>query len=220
MGLEVLHVLGLDVADARHGDSLLIQRHAEGDVGGQDDLVPGVDTVHVGGGVGLGVAQLLGLLQHVGVIQAEAGHVIEDVIAGAVHDAADLVDLLDPAGALQLRQPADAAADRGGAAEGNALLLHQRQQLVIEGADQGFVGSDDVLAGLDGGTDKLVGGMQAAHSLHNGVNGLVLNDQLDILDGLRVGQVDVLQAQHLDDLHILPTLGDLVNTAAHNAETQ
>ena len=66
--LEVLHVLCLNVADARHRDGFLVQAHAEGNVGGQDNFVPGVDAVHVGGGVGLGVAKRLGLLQHVVVI--------------------------------------------------------------------------------------------------------------------------------------------------------
>ena len=89
--------------------------------------MPGVDTVHIGGGIGLCIAQLLGSLQDLIVGQALTGHVVQNVVAGTVHDAAHLIDGLDPAGTLQLTEPADAAADSSGGTERNALLLGQRK---------------------------------------------------------------------------------------------
>ena len=49
--------------DADAGDVLFPDVHAEGKVGGEDELAPRVQTLDVRGGVGLGVAELLRLAQ-------------------------------------------------------------------------------------------------------------------------------------------------------------
>ena len=198
----------------------MVQAHAEGDVGRQDDLVPGVDAFHVGGGVGLCVAQSLRFLQSLAVVQAQTGHGVENVVAGAVHDAAHHGDLLDAANALQLAQPADAAADSSGAAECHALFLGQGQQLVIESGDQRLVGSDNVLAGFDAGTDELISGVQTAHCFHHGVDGVIIQNFLEVAGDFCVGQGDVLQADHLGNLHVIALFGNIVHAAANDAKSQ
>ena len=62
--------------------------------------------------------------------------------------------------------------------------------------------------------------MQAAHGLHNGVDGRILQDQSDVLDGFRIRKGNILQAQDLGDLHIFTGSGDFIDAPAHNAEAQ
>ena len=154
--------------------------------------MPGVDAVHIGGGVCFSIAQLLRLFQRFVIAKTQAGHVVEDIVAGAVHDATYLIDCLDAAGALQLGKPADAAAHRCGAAQGYALLDSQGNQLVIEGADHGLVGGDDVFPGFQCGAGKVIAGMQAAHGFHNGVDFRVIQDFREVFYRLGIGELNVL----------------------------
>lgn len=62
MGLECPDVPVGDGADAEHGDVLLPEVGVKGNVGGDGELAAHVIAVYVGGGIRLGVAQLLGLL--------------------------------------------------------------------------------------------------------------------------------------------------------------
>ena len=214
------HILCKNFVDAADGNLLPVHADSEGHIGREDGLVPGVDALHIGGGVGLRIAQRLRLLQSLAVIQTQPGHGVQNIVAGAVHNAPNLLQLLRPAAALQLAEPADAAAHCGGAAEGKSLLLCQRHQLIIEGGHQSLVGGDDMLAGLHGGADKLIGRVQAAHGLHHGVDGIVIQDALKIPGHFRIGQRHILKAHHLGYLHILPGGGQLINTPTHHAEAQ
>ena len=182
--------------------------------------MPCVDAVHVGGWVGFGVAQRLRLFQHIVIIETLTGHVVENIVAGAVHDAADLPDALHPAGAFQLGKPADAAAHGCCAAEADTLFLHQRQQLVIEGAYQRLVGSYHIFPRLNGGADIVVSRVQPAHDLHHGVDAVVLHNVPDVPDGLRVWKLHILPTQNLDDLHIVSAPGKLIHAPADDTEAQ
>ena len=64
----------------------------------------GVDPVDVEAGVRLGIAQALGIGQHIGEFAARLAHLRQDVIAGAVQDA---VDALDAIGCQPLAQGLD-----------------------------------------------------------------------------------------------------------------
>ena len=101
-----------DVADALDMHAGEIDRAAERDAGEDRQLVGGVDAVDVEARIGLGIAQLLRLRQHVGELAARLAHRRQDVVAGAVEDA---VDALDPIGGEPLAQrldDRDAAGDR------------------------------------------------------------------------------------------------------------
>ena len=58
----------------------------------EGDLRPGVVALDVGGGVALGVAELLGLGEGIGIARPGLGHAGQDVVGRAVDDAHDPVD--------------------------------------------------------------------------------------------------------------------------------
>ena len=86
---------------------------AEGERGEDGRLGPGVEALDVGGGVPLGVAQLLGLGQGLAVAGALLGHAGEDEVGGAVDDAHDAADVLARQRLAQRAQDRDATGDRG-----------------------------------------------------------------------------------------------------------
>ena len=215
-----LYIGSGDAADTGCGNASFVHRHAEGYIGRQDDLVPGIGAFHIGGRVGLSIAQRLGLLQHIAIVKTLAGHVIQNIVAGAVHDAPQLGEALNTAGTLQLRQPADAAADGSRAAERNAHILRQGQQLVIAAADQRLVGGDHIFAGFHGSLYHLKSRMHTADGFHHGVDLRVVDDLCVVLHSLHIGQVDGLQAQNLGDGHIFTGADDIINAPTHNAEAK
>ena len=79
---------------------------------------------------------------------------------------------------LQGRQKGDAAADGPGAAERDVVDAGQGGQFVVAGGHQGLVGGDDVLAGPQGGGDKVKGRTDAAHRLDNQLHRRVREDRL------------------------------------------
>ena len=182
--------------------------------------MPGVDTLYIGGGVSLCIAQSLCLGQRVSIAKTQTGHRVEDVVAGAVHNAAYLFDGLHTASTLQLGQPADAAANCSGATEAYALFLSQGDQLIIEAGNQSLVGGDDVLAGLNSGTDKLVSGVQTTHSFHHSVDGIIVQHILEIFCYLGIGEGDILQTHNLSNIDIVSISDQVVNASANHTETK
>ena len=81
-----------DVADALGIDAGEIDRPAEGDAGEDRQLVRGIDAVDVEARIGLGVAELLRLGEHLGELAAALAHRRQDVVRGAVEDAVDARD--------------------------------------------------------------------------------------------------------------------------------
>ena len=182
--------------------------------------MPGVDAVHIRRRIGFGITQRLGLLQSFVIAQTQTGHGVQDVVTGAVHNATHLLDLLHPAGTLQFGQPADTAAHGSSAAELHTLGFCQRDQLVVKGANQSLVGSHYILAGFDGGTDKLIGRMQTAHGLHNGIDGVVRQHGLKILGHFCIGKRNVFQADNFRNIYIISCGGNVIKTSSDHAETQ
>ena len=82
-------VLGGDRGNAFHVDGALLDLGAEGEAGQDRELLRRIMTFNVEGGVGLGVAEPLRLLQAVGKGKLLLLHARQDVIAGAVEDAVD-----------------------------------------------------------------------------------------------------------------------------------
>lgn len=116
---------GGDGRDTDTGDVLFPDVHAEGKVGGEDDLAARVQTLDICGGVGLGVAELLRLLQRGRIIRARIRHGGKHVIRCAVQNALDGLDLIELGRAGEGGEPGDAAARGGGAAQRHALFLLQ-----------------------------------------------------------------------------------------------
>ena len=150
---------------------------AEGQ-GGQDaDLPAGVVAVHVGGGVLLGVAVGLGLLQGLVEGQARLDHPGEDVVGGAVENAGDLVQLIGGQAGGEGAQDGDAPAHAGLKQIADPVLLGQLEQVIAVGGHQLLVGGHHALARLQGPLGEVQGHLGAADGLHHHVHlGVVLND--------------------------------------------
>ena len=220
VGPEVGDVLGGDIADAEGGDGFLRQHPTEGNVGGDGQLAADVVAVDVGAGVGLGVAQGLGLLQHGGEVHVAAVHGVHDIVAGAVHDAAQGLDLIQAGHTLQIHQPGDAAAHRRRAAQGHALFRRQGGELPVIGGDEGLVGSDHVLARFQGGLDVLVGRVETAHHLHHRVDGIIAQNILDVTGG-NGGNLRLVRAhQNALHRHVAAAQAPLMHAAAYHAISQ
>ena len=136
-----------------------------------------VVAVDVQGGIGFGIAQLLGLLEGHIEVQTVGGHLGQDVVAGAVEDAHEGRDAVAGQAGAQGLHHGHGAGDTGLVAQDAALaggLLEQGESLL---GQQGLVGGDDVLAGVQGAVDDGARGVDAAHEFHQHVD-LGIVDQL------------------------------------------
>ena len=86
-GVGLADVAGGDGADVLDGDVVEADAGVEGEGGDDGGLGGGVEAVDVGGGVGLGVVELLGAGEGLLEGQALGAHLVEDVVGGAVDDA-------------------------------------------------------------------------------------------------------------------------------------
>ena len=230
-GVGIGHVLQGDVADALGGHLVGINVLAEGQ-GGQDaDLAAGVVAVHVGGGVLLGIAVVLGLLQGLLKGQASADHPGEDIVGGAVEDAGDLGQLVGGQAGGEGPQDGDAATHAGLEEIAHAVLLGQLKQLIAVGGHQLLVRGDHALARLQGPGGKVQGDLGAADGLHHDVHlGVVLDDGEVLYKAILIGAVgeiphvqDVFQAEQI----VHPLVNEtavfrqhLGHAGAHSAKTQ
>ena len=78
-----------DVADALGVHAVGVDRPAEREARQDRQLVGGVDPVDVEARIGLGIAELLRLGQHLGEFAPALAHRRQDVVRGAVEDAVD-----------------------------------------------------------------------------------------------------------------------------------
>jgi len=208
------------VADAEHRHVRLAQRHAEGHVGGQDQLALNVQPVDVGRGVGLGIAERLRLREHVGKVDIAAVHRVHDVVGRAVEDAPDAGDVVGARGLFEVGQPRDAAADRRRAPQCRAVLLGERCELVIVPAHEVFVRGHHVLPGTQRGRHVFIRRVQAAHDLHDGVHRRVVENVLHLVGGSGCQLAEIAPAQHPCRTDIVPAGEHIVNAPADNAKAQ
>ena len=208
------------VADAEHRHVRLAQRHAEGHVGGQDQLALNVQPVDVGRGVGLGIAERLRLREHVGKVGIAAVHRVHDVVGRAVENAPDAGDVVGARGLFEVRQPRDAAADRRRAPQRRAVLLGERCELVIVPAHEVFVRGHHVLPGAQRGCHVFIRRVQAAHDLHDGVHRRVVENVLHLVGGSGCQLAEIAPAQHPRRANIVPAGEHIVNAPADNAKAQ
>ena len=187
---------GGDVAGGDLGDALAVHvgggdAGVEGEAGQDRGLGGGVEALDVGGRVGLGVPELLGLLERL--VEAGAGgvHPVEDEVGGAVDDAEHAGDPVAGERLAQRTQDRDRAGDGGLVVEVAAGLLGGREQGAAVLGEQGLVGRDHAGAVLERGEDQRAGGLDAADHLDHDVD-VVAGDQGLGVGGEQVlGQVDV-----------------------------
>ena len=137
----------------------------------QRQLVARVDPAHVEARIGLQVAELLALLEHLVVAQARALHPRQDVVAGAVHHAHDALHLVARQPLGQRLDHRDAARHRRLEAQRRARRLGPLGQRLPVQRHHRLVGGHHVLAGVERGLDRGLGRpVRAAHQLDEHVH--------------------------------------------------
>ena len=144
------------------------------------NLVGSVVPLHIGGRIGLGIAETLGIGEHGTIGGPLISHAAEDVVGGAIDDAAHPGDAVAAKRLLQglddrnapphrrLDQHIHPAAEGGG---GNLLPM---------AGDDGLVGGHHRLAGGDGPQDQGSGRLQATHHLHHDLHSWIVHHCLRI----------------------------------------
>ena len=122
-----------DVGRGDLGDALAVDvgggdPGVEGEAGQDRGLGRGVEALDVGGRVGLGVAERLGLLERLGEAGAGGVHLVEDEVGGAVDDAEHPAHPVAGERLAQRAQDRDRAGDGGLEVEVAAGLLGRREQ--------------------------------------------------------------------------------------------
>jgi hypothetical protein len=183
----------LDLGDPLVGHVLEPHRGVEGEPGQDRHLRRRVGAADVVGRVRLGVAELLGADQHVGVVGAGRRHLAEDEVGGPVDDPEDLGDLARREALLDHADNRHHPGDRGLEAKLDPGRAGGVEQLVAVLGDQLLVGGDHVAALAQGAQHVVAGRVGAA-------------DQLD--QDLRVGEdrleVAVGPAEDAADLRAAP----------------
>ena len=144
-----------DIADAIHLHPGEIDLAAEGDAREDGELVGGVDPVDIEAGIRLGIAQALGIGQHIGEFAAGLAHHRQDVVAGAVEDAVDALDAIGGQALAQGLDDGDAPRHGRLIAEAEALGLRLARQRRAVMGEQRLVRGHHMLAGGKGGLQKL-----------------------------------------------------------------
>ena len=183
--------LAVDVVDGHAG----VEREA-----GEDRRLRGrVEALHVGGRVGLGVAELLGLLERLGEAAARGVHLVEDEVGGAVDDAEHPRDPIARERLAQRAQDRDRARDGRLVEQVASGPVRGGVERRAVGGEQRLVGRHDRGAVVEGTQDQRAGRLDATDDLDDEVGP---RDQL-----LRVGR-----EQAVGDLHLArrvePAYGD------------
>ena len=166
---------GGDVGGGHLGDAFTV------DVGRRDPAVEGqtrqdgrlgrgVEALHVGGRVGLGVAELLRLGQDVAEPRALGLHLVQDVVGGAVDDADHRRDLVADQGLAQRPDDRDGPGDGGLEVEVDLGRLRGREQGGAVLGEQRLVRRDDRGAGGHRPKDQGPGRLDPADELDHDVD--------------------------------------------------
>ncbi len=173
---NAIHVgCGLDVSGGDFGDALAVDI-ATGDPGvegkrGQDGgLGCRIETLDIGGRVGLGIPQRLRLADRVGEPSSGRVHLVEHIVRRAVDDADDLADAVSRKGLAQRAQQRDGARNGRLVVEIDAVLSGRGIQRRAVLGQQRLVGGDDRRAVLHSAQDERAGWLDAADDLDDDVS--------------------------------------------------
>ena len=141
----------MDILQRHIGDALQLDRvkghaGAKGDGRQQRQFVPGVDAAHVQIGVGLQIAQGGAFVEQGVVALSGRLHPGQNIVAGAVHDAHDPLDLIGGQTLGQGLDDRNAARDRRLEPDHAPLCLGRQRQRVAVMGQQGLVGGHHILA--------------------------------------------------------------------------
>ena len=230
-GLGVGHVSQGHPGDPLGGHLAGVNVAAEGDGGQNANFPAGVVALHVGGGVGLGIAVGLGLTKRGVKGQARPDHPGENIVGGAVEDTADLGELVGGQALTQGPENRDAAAHAGLEQVAGPLPGCELEQLAAVLGHQLLVGGYHALARAQGPPGKVQRHARAADSLHHDIHLGVVLDGSEVVDDL-IAERAVRKISHIQDifqphrgLHLLVDVGavfgqHLRHTGAHGSKPQ
>ena len=162
----------------------------KGHRGEQGDLVGGVDPVDVEARVGLGVPEVLRPLEHDVEVFATALHLREDVVRGAVDDAAHRLDPVGVEPFPERSQDRDAATDARLEGDVGAALLGGVEQALPVEREERLVGRDHGLARGDRPCDQSLRRVVAADQLDHeivvvrGAGAYICGEETGLLESL------------------------------------
>src|SRR5476649_1187497 len=169
-GFGVIHVGGGQLGDAFGVGLVELQRDPEGN-GSQDrQLVGRIDTFHVKGRIGFGITQRLGFSQYVRERAAFFAHFGQDEVAGAIDDPGYPVDAVRRQAFTDGLDHRDAACNGRFERHNHAFFLGLGEDFIAVHGNQRLVGSDYVLAVLDGFEHQFASNGIAAHQLNDDVD--------------------------------------------------
>ena len=96
--------------------------HAQSGAGQDGELGAGVEAVNVFGGIGFGETKLLRFFQRVGKRNSRAFDSRQDVVAGAVENAAELDEFVSGEAFLEAGDDGDASGNRGAECDVSVVL--------------------------------------------------------------------------------------------------
>ena len=168
--LGVANILARQLRDALGVGLVELHRHAECDRRHDGELVRGVYAFDVEGGIGLGVAARLRLLQY----RVERGtlraHLGQDEVRRAVDDPGDPLDPVGGEPFAQRLDDRDAARDRALERDHHALRVRGGEDLVAVSRQQRLVGRHHMLVVGDGLQDERARRLDAADQLDHDVD--------------------------------------------------
>ena len=164
-----------DIGGGDLGDALAVHvrrghRSVEGQAGQDGRLGGRVEPLHVGGRVGLGVAERLGFLQGFGEARARGVHPVEDEVGGAVDDAEHAVHGVAGQRFAQRAQQRDGAGHGGLVVQVGAVLAGCPVDLRAVLGEQGLVRGDHRLAAFQRGEQQRPGRLDATDHLDHDVD--------------------------------------------------
>ena len=162
-------VVGGDLGDAFDGHIVDGHGGVEAEGGHDGGLVGSIVAFDVAGRVGFGVALGLGVLEHVVKLETLGGHLVENVVGGAVDDAEHAGHLVADQGLAQRAQERNRATHSGLEVDVDALGLGGGVDLRAVLGQQRLVGGDHGSTGFDGGKHELAGHGGAADELDDDV---------------------------------------------------
>jgi len=206
----------------------------KGERGENGEFIHRVDPLHVVGGVGLRIAELLRLFERRAVIFVLLRHFGEDKIRGTVDDAHHLGNTVALHAVEESANDGHAAHTARLEIQTAAVAARRAFQLVRVFADELLIGSDDGLALVKRGEDVILRGFHAPDALDYDVHVGIGDDLRDIARDVLFGNPHFKRALFVadqdalhDDIHVLRPLikltmlgEDLVSSAAHDAESQ
>ena len=166
---RIAEVHGRDRGEGPGHDLLRIDLHAQRQAHQDGQLGARVESAHVFGGIGLGIAPGLRLGQHRGEFRALL-HLAEDEVAGAVQNAFDALDAVAGHALFQAGNHGNSAGHRGAVFQMAALGRGQPLQFDAVVGDELFVGGDNALARFERAAHPGAGRIETAGQLHHHIH--------------------------------------------------